>query len=139
MLDFTLIDGTPGSVASIGITYPTALPAGATYWKYGPSPAGYNCAGVACAAPHWHRMPPAQAAIAGNTVTLSITDGGVGDDDLLVNGVIVDQGGPGFAAAVVGEVTAIPTLGEWGLMLLAGLLGTLGMAHLRRREARGNR
>lgn len=70
---------------------------------------------------------------------LKIIDGGVGDDDLLANGVIVDQGGPGVAAAaVVGEVAPIPTLGEWGQMLLAGLLGALAMASLRRRDVAGN-
>ena len=36
--------------------------------------------------------PP--ATFAGNTVNLSITDGGLGDDDLTANGTIVDAGGP---------------------------------------------
>ncbi|MDP4029774.1 MAG: choice-of-anchor U domain-containing protein, partial [Gallionella sp.] len=95
LFDFTLNAGAAGTAATITITYPTALPAGAVYWKYGPSPAGYNCSGGACAAPHWYQMPAAQAVFAGDTVTLTIFDGGVGDDDLAANGAIVDQGGPG--------------------------------------------
>jgi len=74
-------------------------------------------------------MPPAQAVFAGNTVTLTITDGGVGDDDLnATNGIIVDQGGPGLPGAA-----GIPTLSEWALMLLAGLMGVFGMGAVRRR------
>ena len=47
--------------------------------------------------------------------------GGLGDDDLAANGVIVDQGGPG-----VPQATDIPTLSAWGLLLLSVLLGLLG-------------
>lgn len=97
LFDFVLSGGEAGTTATITIHYPTTIPANAVYWKYGPSPEGYNCSGPACNDPHWYQMPPAQAVFSGNTVTLSITDGGVGDDDLhlLPNGVIVDQGGPG--------------------------------------------
>jgi hypothetical protein len=130
LFDFTLITGAPSSTATITITYPAAIPAGAVYWKYGPSPAGYNCTGVACGSAHWYQMPPSQAVIAGNTVTLTITDGGVGDDDLVANSVIVDQGGPGVPAGVAG----IPTLSEWGLISLFGLMGLFGVAQVRRRK-----
>jgi hypothetical protein len=30
-----------------------------------------------------------------NVITITLTDGGLGDDDLSGNGIIVDQGGPG--------------------------------------------
>jgi hypothetical protein len=69
------------------------------------------------------------AVISGNTVTFSITDGGLGDDDLPANGVIVDQGGPG-----VPSITAIPTLSEWALAFLALLLVRLGAQRVRRRR-----
>jgi len=133
LLDFTLNAGAPGTAATITITYPAALPAGAVYWKYGPSPDGYNCTGGACAAAHWYQMPPGQAVFAGNTVTLTITDGGVGDDDLAANGIIVDQGGPGVPGAP-GGTASIPTLSEWGIILLAGLMGLFGMGAMRRRS-----
>jgi hypothetical protein len=117
LLDFQLINGAAGSAATVTITYPTALPIGTVYWKYGPSPAGFNCSGAGCALPHWYVMP---AVIAGNTVTLTIVDGGVGDDDLAANSVIVDQGGPGVPGA--GTVVGVPTLSEWAMALLALLL-----------------
>jgi sugar lactone lactonase YvrE len=123
LLDFTLTGGTPGSSATLVLTFPSPLPPGTVYWKYGPSPAGHDCAGVACSTPHWYRMPPSQAVVSGNTVTLTITDGGVGDDDLTANGSIVDAGGPG-----VSDVSGVPTLSEWALWLLAGLMGWVAFA-----------
>jgi hypothetical protein len=65
--------------------------------------------------------------IAGNTATFNIQDGGLGDDDYTANGSIVDGGGPGFGAA------GLPTLSEWALLALAGLMGVFGMGALRRR------
>lgn len=131
LFDFVLTGG--AGAATITITYPTAIPANAVYWKYGPSPAGYNCSGAACALPHWYQMPSAQAVIAGNTITLTIHDGGVGDDDLAVNGVIVDQGGPGVALAGGAGATAIPTMSEWAMLAMAALLSLFGFWHLRQR------
>lgn len=132
LFDFTTSGCTPGATITITITYPAALPAGSVYWKYGPSPAGYNCSGAGCAAPHWYQMPPAQAVFSGNTVTLTIIDGGVGDDDLSANGVIVDQGGPG----VPGGAAGVPTLSEWAMILMALLLAGLGARGARRRQLR---
>ena len=60
-----------------------------------------------------------------HTAVFTITDGGLGDDDLAADGDIVDQGGPGVPGAGDGA-TGIPTLSEWGLLLFAALLGLLG-------------
>jgi hypothetical protein len=121
LFEFALGGGcTAGGTVTLTITYSSALPAGTQYWKYGPTPDN--------ATPHWYVLP---AAIVGNTVTLSITDGGLGDDDLAANGVIVDAGGPG------GEVADVPTLSEWGMILLPGLLVLLGLMQLRRRHDGG--
>lgn len=109
LFDFTLIGCEPGSTATLVITYPGNLQPGTIYWKYGPTPGNAN--------PHWYQLP---ATIAGNTVTFNITDGGLGDDDLTANGSIVDQGGPGSGAA------AVPTLSEWAMLFLAGMLAMLG-------------
>ena len=106
---------TAASTLNFTITYPQVLPPGTQYWKYGPTPGD--------AAPHWYVLP---ATIAGNTVTFSITDGGLGDDDLTANGTIVDQGGPGAGA------TAIPTLSQWAMLVLMLLLGLMGARRLRR-------
>jgi hypothetical protein len=65
LFDFTLGGCTPGSTVTFTITYPSALSGRAQYYKYGPTAADTT--------PHWYVMP---ATLSGNTVTLSITDGG---------------------------------------------------------------
>ena len=119
--DFTTSNCTPGSTIAMVITYLQALPLNTVYWKYGPTPtdASYD----------WYQLP---ATIAGNTATFSITDGGLGDDDLTANGIIVDQGGPG-----AGGTASIPTLSEWALLMLAGLMGLFGMTQVRQRKVPG--
>ena len=62
------------------------------------------------------------ATIDANTVTLRLTDGADGDADLTANGSIVDPVAvlvpvPNVGGGMAG-VTAVPTLSEWGLMLL---------------------
>jgi hypothetical protein len=108
LFDFRLTGCTPGSTVTMTITYPAALPAGTTYWKYGPEPGNTT--------PHWYVMP---ATIGTNTATFSITDGLQGDDDLAANGTIVDQGGPGIPVAAP---IPTPTLSQWALVLLAMLM-----------------
>jgi hypothetical protein len=110
LFGFTLANCTPGGAVTLTITYPSALPAGTVYWKYGPTPRN--------ASPLWYQMP---ATLTGNTATFTITDGGLGDDDLTANGSIVDQGGPGVPGTV-----DIPTLSEWAILLLSLLIGLSG-------------
>jgi len=113
--------GTAGSSATVVLTYPEPLPAGTQYYKFGRTQANPT--------PHWYVF--SGAVISGNTITLTLTDGGAGDDDLTANGVIVDPGGPALAA---GDVAAIPTLSEWAMMLLAGIIGLLAFGHLNPRR-----
>jgi hypothetical protein len=59
-----------------------------SYWKYGPTPGPI--------AAHWYALDANNNInLTGSTATFTIDDGGLGDDDLTVNGTIVDQGGPG--------------------------------------------
>ncbi len=69
--------------------------------------------------------------VSGNTITFQITDGGLGDDDLTVNGVVVDDGG-----AVIADPNAmsIPSLGQKGLILLGVLLAGIGVLGVGRRN-----
>lgn len=128
LFDFVLAGGEDGTSATLTITYPSQLPAGASYWKFGPTPEGHNCSGAACAVPHWYRFP---ASISGNTVTLTLQDGGLGDDDLTENGRIVDQGGPSAGSSPV------PGVAGWSAFLLMGLLALGAAAGLRRQEPSG--
>jgi hypothetical protein len=95
LLRFTL-DGACAGPVTVRVTYPAALPAGATFWKYGRT--------ADDPAPHWYTLP---AALAGASATFTLSDGGLGDDDLAVNGSITDDGGVGV------PITEIPTLTEW--------------------------
>jgi hypothetical protein len=115
LFDFRATGCAPGSTITLTITYPRSI-AGADYWKYGPT--------ASDAAPHWYILP---AMISGNTATFTITDGGLGDDDLAANGAVVDQGGP----AIPGPAAAaqVPTLSEWMLALLALAMMGLAMRH----------
>ncbi len=107
LFDFSTSGCLAGNTLSFSITYPAALPPGTQYWKYGPTAANTT--------PHWYVLP---ATISGNTATFSITDGGLGDDDLVANGTIVDQGGPGAGSSS----NSVPTLSEWTMVLLVLLV-----------------
>jgi uncharacterized repeat protein (TIGR01451 family) len=123
LLDFVLTgcDGTP---VTFTVTYPVALPPGAVYWKFGPTTSNTT--------PHWYILP---VTFGSNTATFTITDGGLGDDDLTVNGTIVDQGGPAVPAP--GISPQVPTMSDAMLALMALLLATLGAWHVRRARTRG--
>ena len=104
---FTVLSCGTGGRVTITLTYPAALPAGTKYWK--------NIGG------NWEDWTN-QVTIAGNTVVLTITDGGAGDTNPNP-GQISDPSGPAFA----GGPTSIPTLSEWGLILLGlSLLAVVG-------------
>jgi hypothetical protein len=122
LFDFVAFNGAPGSSMTITITYPGTLPPGVQYWKYGPTPTDSSA--------HWYVLP--NVVFSGTTATLTIVDGGLGDDDLLANSMIVDQGGPGYVAASE-AAASIPTLSEWGMIILSGLLALVALWMLRRR------
>jgi hypothetical protein len=116
LLRFAL-DGACAGPVTVRVTYPAALPAGATFWKYGRTAAEPTA--------HWYILP---ATFSCATATFALTDGGLGDDDLTANGRIADDGGVGV------PVTEIPTLSEWVMLLLLGLL--LGLSGWRLRQSR---
>mgnify|MGYP000917533014 FL=1 len=105
-----------GETVTLTVTYPNPLPPGTQYWKFGPEPPPGD------ANPHWYVLP---ANITDHIATFTITDGGLGDDDLSANRTIVDQGGPGVPPSVGNGATGIPTLHEWALLLLSALFGGL--------------
>jgi len=124
LLNLRLITGAAGTSATVVITYPDALPAGTVYWKYGKTASNPTA--------HWYQFTG--AAIAGNTITLTLTDGADGDDDMTPNSVITDPGGPGYAPAAAAP-QSIPTLSEWGMIILSSLMALATLVTLRRRNA----
>ena len=90
---------------SITITYPQALPANTRYLKL------INDAWV-----DWTNL----VSVSGNTVTYSVVDGGTGDSNSAV-GLITDPFGP-----VIDDASPIPTLSEWAMILMVGLMGIFG-------------
>ncbi|WP_313081124.1 DUF1566 domain-containing protein [Pulveribacter sp.] len=121
-----LHQGVRASDAEVVLTYPMALPPGTVYYKFGPTRDNPQ--------PHWY--PFAGARIQGNRITLRLTDGGAGDDDLTEDGAIQDPGGPALLAGL-GGAQAIPTLGQWGVLLLAALAMLLGLRAVRVESVRG--
>ena len=85
-----------GSTVTVTITLPSAVPVGTQYWK--------------CQNGTWVNVTSLLGDDDGdNILTLTLTDGGLGDADGLANGTIVEPGGP--AVVVVGTVAAAPTIG----------------------------
>ena len=124
MLRFAATGCDTGGTATLVLTYPEPLPPQAQYWKWGRTQERRE--------PHWFVLP---STVQGNTMTVSIQDGGLGDDDLEANGTITDPAGPAWPLAVgAGTVQPVPTLGEWARLLLAALLAGGAWVGMRRRR-----
>lgn len=118
LLGFTAT-GCTGGDADVSVTYSEAVPAGATFYKLiNGSYEEYN-------------HPERSTVISGNTVQFRVTDGGAGDADGTVNGSIKDPAGVGVLG---GGVQAIPTLSEWGMIILSGLLALGTFVTMRKRR-----
>lgn len=120
VVSLRLTDGAPGSHARVVLIYPAPLPPGTRYYKYGPTADEPQA--------HWYAF--AGARIDGNVITLTLEDGGAGDSDGRADGTITDPGGPALPASAA---TAVPTLSQWALLLLAGLMGVAARLRLCRR------
>ncbi len=83
-----------GQTVEITITLPRNISSAAQYWKYGSTPDTLL--------PHWYQITLGSND-GDNVITIQLQDGGVGDDDLTANGIILDAGGP--AISIAGKVT----------------------------------
>lgn len=83
--DITGIDA--GITVRVTLTFENPVPAGSQYWKYGPTPDNHT--------PHWYQIAM-NSNDGDNIIEIPLVDGGLGDDDLTANTVIIDQGGPGW-------------------------------------------
>jgi hypothetical protein len=116
LLDFTL-NGCSGSAVTVTVTYSQPIPSGALFYKaVNGVYSQYNYLNA--------------TTIGSNSVKFTLVDGGSGDDDGAANGSIHDPSGLGFAASA----ESIPTLSEWGLISLTGLMGLFGLRQMRRRK-----
>ena len=76
---------TQGQTVEVAITLPDNVPVGTEYWK--------------CHVSGWIPIPVGSSDDSDNVITITLTDGGLGDDDGTANGVILDDGGPGIPGA----------------------------------------
>lgn len=120
LLDFAL-NGCDASDVQVTLTLPTPVPQGGRYWKLSN--------GV------WAAYANAAAQAGSTTVTLTLRDGGPGDDDGQVNGRIVDPGQVAVAINVANAAapTAVPTLSPAGIAMLALGLAWFGWKRKSRR------
>jgi len=129
---FTIEGLAPGGTAEVTITLPDNVPAGSQYWKYGPT--------VANPADHWYQIPMGDND-GDNVITITITDGGDGDDDLVANGVITEPGGPGQPPApppapvggIIVPVNKLELLAPWMGLVVLGAVGGALLLRVRRR------
>ena len=113
-----------GQEAIITLTLPDNLPANSEYWKYSP-----NGNGSPTGQPGWYQVPLGSND-GDNVITITLQDGGIGDADGVVNGRIVDPGGPANPPAQVPALTPI------GLIALVGLLTIIATGTILRRKKR---
>ena len=121
-LRFKLTGCNLGETVRVSVTWPSL--SGMTAQKYGKT-------STSAASSIYYT--PANVVISGNTMTYDITDNGLGDDtftgaDGVINAPIV----PVLSSALSGT-NSVPTLGEWALMLLVGVLTSLGALQVRQR------
>jgi sugar lactone lactonase YvrE len=96
---FNITNITAGATVTITITLPSDMPTSTQYWK--------------CINGQWVNVTSLLGDNDGdNVLTLTLTDGGLGDADGVANGTVVDPGGPAVAATVVAPASprASPTL-----------------------------
>jgi len=106
--------------AIVTMTFPSPLPVGTQYWKYGPTPSDPT--------DHWYQLPVGDDD-GDDVITIMLVDGGLGDDNVVApDGVIVDQGGPGYPVPPVGgeayPISRISVLAPWiamGAVLAYGI------------------
>jgi hypothetical protein len=109
--------GCTGAALAVTIGYPAGSLGGLQARKFGPSGPGV--------APAWFD----HGTMAGDSVTYTVTDNGVGDNDATA-GRIADPFAPLLVASPAAK--AIPTLNDWGLALVSALLALGGLGRLGR-------
>ncbi len=119
----------PGDNAVVVITFPSTIPSGAKYYQV--TSTGFS--------------EVSSAVIAGNTVTLTLPDGGSGDNDGAADGAVTHIGGiaspvPLPSSGGGGGCSVHGDAGKGGIGAVAGFLALIAMvAALKRRKAKAGR
>ena len=111
----------PGETVELTMRVPGPV---TQYWKYGPTPGDHS--------PHWYQIYMESA---GNVITIELTDGGLGDDWWVADGIIVDQGGPGNPPAPV-TGTGVPVFPSLYVGIAAALAAGIIAYIIRKRLLR---
>ena len=106
LFKFNITNVPNGGSAILTLTFPDNLPDGITYWKYG--------ANATNPTPHWYTIP---STINGNKLTITLTDGGLGDDDLTTNGRIKDDGCPSIPQGYINGTVLNNSIGISGAIV----------------------
>jgi hypothetical protein len=120
MFSFQICCLTPGETVTLTVTLPSKVPIGTRWWKY--------------QAGSWYSLPIGDDD-GDNVITVTLQDGGAGDEDS-VPGQITDDGGPGWGLGVGWETQSVNKLAvmtPW-LALLAAILAGAGLLVWRRRR-----
>lgn len=107
-VDFAVENCGSGQPVTFSLEFPQALPATATWWKLGPTADNRT--------PHWYQIP---SRIENGKLVFTIVDGGLGDDDLVANGSIVDLGGMAVAGGMSQDLWwSGPQENGWGMSII---------------------
>ena len=128
LFSFNITGLEEGQTATVTITLPSPLPITSEYWKYGST--------LGNPADHWYQIPMGDND-GDNVITIELTDGGLGDDDLTANGTIIDDGGPGYYIPVGGEAYPVEKSGLtllWVSIVFAAVWIVFDLLMLRRKK-----
>jgi hypothetical protein len=132
LFDFRLIQCAPGSTVEVTVHWPgDAFPTETQFWKYGPVSAG--------AGDSWFQPASVFINFATNETTFTVVNNGAGDSDsdtfTIVDPVGLAIPGNGVLPPTPGTpVKPIPTLSEWGRIILMLLIGVITLMQQGRRR-----
>lgn len=131
VFEYELVGCEVGGTVTVTTEWPNLLGI-SNYMKYGPTPTSRGKS-------VWY--VPRNLKLQGKQVSYTITDGQLGDDDLVANGVIKDPGGPVIQTGPLpndAQPIPVPTLGALATTLLSLVLLLVGGAWQRRQGLRQN-